>query len=151
MVHRLATVGVSVYALRRSGFVTEVLLLGHEDAAGEERWEPVSGAVAPEESELAAAVRGLSDGTGLRPERFYATGIYAEARDDAPAAGRVGVFVAFLGDEARVEPGAGHDRHAWIPLDRAAERLADGGERAALGAVRDRFVKRPPDESLRVL
>jgi ADP-ribose pyrophosphatase YjhB (NUDIX family) len=151
VVQRLETVGISVYALRRSGFVTEVLLLGREDAGGAERWQPVSGAVASDESELAAAVRGLADGTGLSPERFYATGIYAETAADATAPGRVGVFVAFVPEGARVEPASPHDRHVWLPLERAGERLGEAGEREALGAVRERFVKRPPDESLRVL
>ena len=141
------TTGIAVFVLRRaSASDTEVLLLRGEARGG---WSPVVGAIAADEREADAALRGVFEATALRPSRLYAA-TFLDQRDDPAhgAVGRTGVFVAFVEGDARVE-NAGE--FGWHSIRRATPLLDRDPERRALGHVLAEYVQQPPDESLRVL
>ncbi len=144
------TIGVAVYALRRDATRTEVLLVRH-GAGADEDWRPVAGGIRPDETEVGAALRGLAEETALAPERLYATGIHAENRDPGLGrTGRIGIFVAYVPQQARVVQGARAAEHTWLDFEAAGRETPHPSHRAVLAEIRQRFLQRPPDEALRV-
>ena len=144
------TIGVAVYALRRDATRTELLLVRH-GTGGEDDWRPVAGSIRPDETEVGAAVRGLAEETALAPERVYATGIHAENRDPSLGeTGRIGIFVAYVPQEARVVQDGGGAEHTWLEFEAAWREMPHPSSRAVLAEIRQRFLQRPPDEALRV-
>jgi len=147
-VERVETVSVLVVALRRREVQTEALLVRPAGNTACGRWDAARGGLAEGESEARAAIRVLGEQTGLAANRLYASGLALENRDPARGrAGRIGVFVAFVGPGAEGPPDTAS---RWLPLTAASELDADDGLGPLLAAVRERFVRTPPDEALRV-
>lgn len=144
--------GVATWVLRPGATSTDVLLLrepAEADPPGPQRpWGPVRGEVGGEETEADAALRSLEAATGLADRRVYASPVAVFA--PGPGLERVGVFVAIVPAEAEPVTGRPAEEHAWVPVREASARLADPTDRAALAEVDARFVRRAPDEALRV-
>jgi ADP-ribose pyrophosphatase YjhB (NUDIX family) len=139
---------VTVFVLRRTRRQETELLLHRAAADAADVWSPVTAAVAAAEREADAAYRAVVTGTGLDPSRLYAAGPLAL---DPSAPRRGGVFVAFVDAAAEVSTDTPGDELAWQPLRSAGERLAHTRDRSDAERVHDRFVRRPPDEALRIL
>ena len=147
----VSTVGVAVFALRRLPQRTQVLLLRRAGGDFAGQWAPVAGVVREGEPEAQAALRELFEETALDPGRLYATTIAAENTDPARGrTGRIGVFVAFVSPEDEVRLDAEHNEHAWLAFPQASERLPLDAQRRVLASVREQFVRRSPDEALRL-
>jgi dATP pyrophosphohydrolase len=150
-VRTVSTIGVAVFALRRLAHRTQVLLLRRAAGTFEGQWCPVAGSLRDGEPEAQAALRELREETALEPGRLYATTIAAENTDPALGrTGRIGVFVAFVSAEDEVRLDEEHNAHEWLALPQAAERLPLDAQRRALASVREEFVRRAPDEALRL-
>lgn len=153
----IRTVGIAVYVLRKHVTQTEVLLLraaGAPDPRGGSTgagWRPVAGDIRTHETEAQAALRETVEGTGLEPERLYAAPFRSENREpDQGPVGRIGIFVAYVDAEAMPRVGADEAETCWLPLGEAGPLLARPVHRDALAEIATRFVKRPPDEALRI-
>lgn len=147
----LEKIGVHVYVLRKHATSTDVLLVQTASGLAAGRWSPLAGAIDDDETEAEAALRQVSEATGLEPERVYATAILCDAGEAALGRpGRMGIFVAYVAPRADPELGTTYDGHAWVPMDRAGERLPEGEPRALLRSVEEQFCKRSPDEALRI-
>lgn len=145
--------GVAVFALRRgdADHDTRVLLLKRSAGSFRDRWAPVAGHLERGESESAAALRELAEETSLAPSALYALPLFVENVDAAlGAVGRIGVFVALVASASTVALDTEHSEFAWLRFDEARARLSLPTQTAALDAVREGFVRRPPDEALRV-
>lgn len=143
----IRTVGIAVYVLRKHVTETEVLLL----RAGHSGWSPVAGAIRSHETEAQAALRETVEETGLEPQRLYAAPFRSENREpEHGPVGRIGVFVAYVDTDAAPGVDADEARARWLPFAEATTLLARSLHRDALSEVATRFVKRPPDEALRV-
>lgn len=143
-----STCSVAVYVLRKVAGRTQVLL-PRGGRATDGGWCPSAATMDEDEREADAAVRRAAEEVGARPDRLYALPILAENRDAAAGpVGRIGLFVAFVSGSAALEPEAG--RSEWLDFDEAARTLASPAERDVLAEVRARFVRRPPDEALRI-
>jgi hypothetical protein len=108
----------------------------------------VTGPVAPAEREADAAYRAVVSGTGLDPTRLYASGTSGL---DPLAPHRGGVFVAFVDAAAEGSTVAPGDELSWQSLRSAGTRLASERDRNDAALVLESFVRRPPDEALRIL
>ncbi len=123
---------VDVYPLRRGPAGLETLVLRR--AAGGRcpgAWEVVHGSIEGDETPAAAAMRELSEETGLRPDRLYnlsrTESFYRHGADEI---GFIPVFAAWVNGEPRLS--AEHDRCEWLSLPAAQGRLAWPRERRAL-------------------
>lgn len=147
----LEKVGVRVYVLRKHVGVTEVLLVRSDAGPAPGDWAPLAGAIGGEETELEAVLRGMAE-AGLEPRRLYATALFSESGEAAVGLpGRVGIFVAFVGEGQVVRLGADRGEHAWLSTADASQHLPLGEARALLRAVEQQFCKRAPDEALRIV
>lgn len=116
---------VDVLVLRGAGEALECLALRRgTDGRCPGSWEVVHGHVEAGERPADAAIRELREETGYAPERLYnlsrVESFYLHRRD---LVALVGVFVAFVGDDAP-RLGGEHDAFAWLPWREAAQRLA---------------------------
>lgn len=116
---------VDVLVLRGAGGALECLALRRgTDGRCPGSWEVVHGHVEAGERPADAAIRELREETGYAPERLYnlsrVESFYLHRRD---VVALVGVFVAFVGDDAP-RLGGEHDSFAWLPWREAAQRLA---------------------------
>ncbi len=116
---------VDVLVLRGKGDALECLALRRGPGGRcPGSWEVVHGHVEPGELPADAAIRELREETGYAPARLYnlsrVESFYLHRRD---AVALVGVFVAFVNDEAP-RLGGEHDASEWLPWKKAAERLA---------------------------
>ena len=125
---------VDVYVLRRSPGGLEALCLrraGNTRCPGS--WETVHGHIKGGEKPADAAQRELKEETGLVPDRFYSVSrvesFYLHARDTMAL---IPVFAALVAANAVARVSDEHDAAEWLPLERAAERLAWPREGRAL-------------------
>lgn len=124
---------VDLYPLRRTGRGLEVLVLRRsKQGRCPGSWEVVHGSIEPGEVPRAAALRELSEETGLAPERLYNLSrieTFYRHRDDEVAF--IPVFAAFVASDS-VRLSDEHDASEWLPLALARERVAWPRERRAL-------------------
>lgn len=125
---------VDVYVLRPAGGGWEVLCLRRApDERSAETWETVHGHIDEGETPVAAAVRELSEETGLVAARFYnvsrVESFYLHRPDVVVL---IPVFCAFVAEGAEARLSAEHDAWEWLPPARAAARFAWPRERRAL-------------------
>ena len=116
---------VDVYVLRPSPEGLRCLVLRRAPGGRcPGSWETVHGHIEEGERPWEVAARELEEETGMVPERLYnlsrVESFYLHRRD---AVALVGVFVAFVNDEAP-RLGGEHDASEWLPWKKAAERLA---------------------------
>lgn len=128
---------VDVYVLRPGGPEPDVLCLRRapgERSAG--TWETVHGHIAKGEQPVDAALRELSEETGLVPERFYnasrVESFYLHRRD---VLALIPVFCAIVPGGAEPRLSAEHDTAVWLPPGDASLRFAWPRERRALADV----------------
>lgn len=146
---------VDVYVLREQGEGLECLAL-RRSAAGRYpgAWEAVHGHIEADERPAAAALRELSEETGLTPLRLYNLSrveVFYQHRLDEVALAPV--FVAFVTPDAPLRLGPEHDRAEWLPLAEARRRFAWPRERRALDDISQIFADGGPgpiDDVLRV-
>jgi dATP pyrophosphohydrolase len=132
---------VDVYVLRVGARGPEVLVLRR--SAGERcagTWESVHGHVEGGEVPVAAALRELTEETGLVPQRFYnlsrVESFYLHARDTVAL---IPAFCAIVGADAAVTVSGEHDRGEWVGAEEAARRFAWPRERRALADALELF------------
>jgi dATP pyrophosphohydrolase len=128
---------VEVYPFRRRGSRAEFLLLRR--AAGRPLpgvWQPVTGRRLARETPLSAAVRELSEETGLTPLRWWAVesiSVYYDVQADAVLA--LPLFAAELAPGDVVRLSAEHDAFAWVSPAAARRRVLWEAQRRGLDAV----------------
>lgn len=140
---RVGVVDVLVARLTDDGW--RVLLLRRAASARcPGAWEIVHGSIEPGERPSDAALRELREETGLVAERLYNVTVHAFHLHQNDSIQVAVAFCAFVApgtdegakgaedDEARVRRGVEHDRHEWLPVPAAAERLFWPQERRVL-------------------
>src|SRR3954447_15942700 len=117
---------VDVYVLRLRGSALECLVL-RRGSAGRcpGSWESVHGHIEGSEQPASAALRELSEETGLTQLRFYNLSrveLFYQHRTDEVSL--VPVFAAFVSPDATVQLGPEHDRFEWLLPEAARARFA---------------------------
>ena len=125
---------VDAYVLRGWGDHLEVLVLRRgPDGRCPGSWETVHGHIDPGETPSEAALREVTEETGLVPERWYNISrvelFYRHAADEVAL---IPVFVAWVGGEAKVILSPEHDATEWLRPAEARARFAWPRERRAL-------------------
>jgi dihydroneopterin triphosphate diphosphatase len=128
---------VDVYVLRHRGSVLEFLVLRRGPAGRcPGSWESVHGHIEGSEQPASAALRELSEETGLTQLRFYNMSrvelFYQHKTDEVSL---VPVFAAFVSPDATVQLGPEHDRFEWLLPQAARARFAWPRERRALDDI----------------
>jgi dATP pyrophosphohydrolase len=128
---------VDVYVLRLRGSALECLVL-RRGSAGRcpGSWESVHGHIEGSEQPASAALRELSEETGLTQLRFYNLSrveLFYQHRTDEVSL--VPVFAAFVSPDATVQLGPEHDRFEWLLPEAARARFAWPRERRALDDI----------------
>ena len=121
---------VDVFVLRRRGDDWEALVL--ERAPGVRcagAWETVHGRIEPGERPEDAALREVSEETGLGVERLYNVTVQPFYLHQEAAVMLAVVFAAVVAD-APLRLGAEHTRGEWMPIADAERRFAWPRERA---------------------
>lgn len=125
---------VDVYVVREGAGGIEILLLRRgENTRCTGAWEGVHGHIEGTETPVDAALREMSEETGLVPVRLYnlsrVESFYQHRLDEVAL---VPVFAAFVEADAPVRLSAEHDGFSWLSLGDAAGRFAWPRERRAL-------------------
>ncbi|HEY8259021.1 MAG TPA: NUDIX domain-containing protein [Gemmatimonadales bacterium] len=128
---------VDLYVIRGAGDMLEFLLLRR--AAGGRcpgSWEAVHGHIENGERPAEAALREMSEETGLAPTRLYnlsrVESFYQHRLDEVAL---VPVFAALVPEGAGVRIGAEHDRFQWLAPPEARSRFTWPRERRALDDI----------------
>ncbi len=127
--------GAALVLLRRHATTTDVMIVGIDGDAA-----PLPCAVPRSDASQLSVLEDLIRECGAGAvDRLYASALSVPGKD-----GPLGLFVGFASERTTVPPDA-----AWMDLREACRDLAPIWS-AALSAVRQRFVARPPDEALRI-
>ncbi len=141
---------VSLVALREAEAGYEILLLKRtQSLAG--TWCQIAGSLEDGETAWQAALRELSEETGLTPRALYSADtceqFYTAAADTITIAP---VFVAFVDRAAPVTLNAEHSDFRWVGFEDAAQMVSFGGQRRVLRWIEDEFIRRRPSDHLRI-
>ena len=142
---------VSVIAIHGQGERARTLLLRRARAHLHGLWTYAAGHIESGEKAWQAAVRELTEETGLRPAALYSADqceTYYDVREECITV--VPAFVALVGSDAVVRLDAEHDDHAWLSFPDAIARLPFGGQRTRYAHVHREFVLRTPSPALRM-
>jgi dATP pyrophosphohydrolase len=130
---------VSCYVLRRVGTEHEVLqLLRRPGVYMGETWQAVSGAIEADESAWQAALRELSEETGLVAVNFYR--LPSVHTFYIPELDRLSCsicFCAIVSADEDVVLNDEHTDHKWIPLADASEHFMWPSDYSALDEIRN--------------
>ena len=127
---------VDVYVLAREAGELRVLALQRgEDTRCPGSWESVHGHIADGEKPEDAALRELSEETGLDAERLYNVTVSAFYLHREETVQLAIAFAAIVAPGAPVTLGAEHVRSEWLSLADAARRFAWPREREALAHI----------------
>lgn len=139
---------VSLVAVRRAEERHEVLLMKRtQSLAGE--WCQVAGKIKDGEAAWQAALRELSEETGLKPDTFYSADTCEQFYEaDRDAVTIAPVFVAFIDNGAEVVLNHEHSAFRWVSFEEAAEMVAFGGQRRVLRWIEKEFIERKPSRHL---
>jgi general secretion pathway protein E len=114
---------VEVYVIRHNGGDWRVLALQRAvDAKRPGSWETVYGKIDSGERAEDAAVRELSEETGLEVKALYNVTVNSFYLHAKRTIEMCMVFAAFVDDDAEVTIGEEHQRHEWLSVDEACER-----------------------------
>jgi 8-oxo-dGTP pyrophosphatase MutT (NUDIX family) len=114
---------VEVYVIRHNGGDWRVLALQRAaDAKRPGSWETVYGKIDSGERPEDAAVRELSEETGLEVKALYNVTVNSFYLHAKRTIEMCIVFAAFVDDDAEVTIGEEHQRHEWLSVDEACER-----------------------------
>jgi type II secretory ATPase GspE/PulE/Tfp pilus assembly ATPase PilB-like protein/8-oxo-dGTP pyrophosphatase MutT (NUDIX family) len=146
---------VEVYVIRHNGGDWRVLALQRAaDAKRPGSWETVYGKTDSGEHPEDAAVRELSEETGLEPRALYNVTVNSFYLHAAHTIQMCIVFAAFVADDAEVALGEEHQRFEWLSVDEACERYTWPREAHALRDAR-RLLARgdagPVEDVLRII
>jgi len=95
-------------------------------------WEPVHGHIDPGEEPEDAALREVSEETGLVAERLYNVRVQPFYLHKTHVVQLAIVFAAFVAEPGSVTIGDEHQGAEWLTVDEALTRFAFPGERASL-------------------
>jgi dihydroneopterin triphosphate diphosphatase len=128
---------VDVYVLRLRGSVLECLMLRRGPGGRcPGSWESVHGHIEGSEPPASAALRELSEETGLTQLRLYNLSrveLFYQHRTDEVSL--VPVFAALVSPDAAVQLSPEHDRFEWLLPEAARARFAWPRERRALDDI----------------
>lgn len=140
----------SLFVLRRTPAGTQVLLLKRVgNLKGE--WCQIAGKLETGETAWQAALREMTEETGLTPSQFYSADIceqfYEVSLDTITLAP---VFVAYVEPDAQVVLNPEHSAFLWVSIDTAIEMVPFGGQRKVLRYIEDEFIVRSPNPLLKI-
>ena len=163
LVHELARVSavtdvkvgvVDVYAIDVSTSPWRALVLRRSrDTRCPGAWEAVHGHIEDGESPEQAAVRELSEETGLEPQRLYNVTVHAFYLHKLATVELAVVFCAFVDSSQTVTLGSEHSAHEWLSLSAAADRCVWPRAAQAYTEIRKLFAggdAGPAEDVLRV-
>lgn len=135
---------VSVVLLRKVGVGCEVLLLRRNHTLIGE-WCQIAGGIEDGEKAWEAALREVSEETGLSCDRLYSADICEQFYEaDRNAISMLPVFVGFVDAEAAVVINDEHSEFRWLPFETALGMVPFAGQRHVLKHVHAEFVQREP-------
>ncbi len=114
-------------------------------------WCQVAGGLEEGETAWQAALREITEETGLTPQRFYSGDIceqfYEPERDCISI---FPVFVAFVDPAARVTLNNEHSAYQWLDFDAARALVSFSGQRRILSEIEAEFIHRTPSAHLEI-
>ncbi len=127
---------VDVYVVQPREFGWRVLTLRRAaDARCPGAWETVHGSIDAGENPEDAAIRELSEETGLIAERLYSITVQPFYVVKTHTVQLAVVFAAFVGSNCEIALGIEHQAYEWLSVDEASQRFFWPAERAALQLV----------------
>ena len=142
---------ISAVLCRREGNETRVLMLRRAGKNLNGCWCQVAGGMEEGETAVKTALREIREETGLAPDRLYSADICEQFYDPGRECINVfPVFVGFVDRDQEVELNHEHSEFEWVSIDEAVERVPFPGQRALLRHVEREFIRREPNELLRI-
>lgn len=135
---------VCVAVLRGEGEETRFLAIRRARGVFMGAWTPVMGGIEPGERAPEAALRELTEETGLHARALYLAGAFDTFYDpQRDAIRKVAIFVARV-DARDVALDDAHDAHRWVTFEEAEQLLEFPSHRHLLADLRRDFVDRQP-------
>lgn len=134
---------VEVCVFKRVGVQVMYLLLQRaaDQMVYPDAWQIVTGRILPRERALDAALREFHEETGMTASRFWAVPHCAVFYDQDLDAVHVSPFFAIeVPHDAEPRLSREHQRYAWLPYERARERVLWHGQRQGLDVVHSDIV-----------
>lgn len=142
---------VSVIVIKGEGVNTRVLLLQRASEYLRGVWSYVAGHIESNETGWQAAIRELSEETGLTPHMLFATSFceqFYDAGNDCIMV--VPAFVARVSDDCVVQMNGEHSALRWLTFEVAMRELPFGSQRELFAYVLREFIDRSPSEHLQI-
>jgi dATP pyrophosphohydrolase len=142
---------ISAYVCRIEDAKGRYLILKRNSSYLPDSWQMVSGKIEKGEKAWEAALREITEETGLIPDRLYSVNKleqFYEANQNC--INLVPVFVGFIDSDQPVRLSPEHGEYQWVSPDEATNLLCFEHQAETMRFIEDMFVKQKPLEFLRI-
>ncbi len=142
---------IAAYVCKVEDGVCKHLILRRRSGYLGGTWQMISGRIERGEKGWEAALREITEETGLIPDRFYsANTLEAFYEVSQNCINLVPVFVGFLDTGQEVRLSHEHEEHRWVTTDEAEEYLVFQQQKDMLKTIEALFVRSKPNAALEI-
>ena len=143
--------GVAIVVIRAGNDEARFLLLRRTHRPVE-AWTYVAGGIEKDEKAHDAAVREVSEETGLEISALYSADLCEQFYEiEKNSIWIAPVFVAFVSEESSASINEEHSEYRWCTIEEAVEMLTFPGTREIVEKVNRYFIQETPNQFLRIV
>lgn len=142
---------IAAYICRVEGGKGRYLILKRKSSHLSDSWQMVSGKIEKGEKAWEAALREITEETGLIPDRFYSVNKLEQFYEASQnCINLVPIFVGFIDSDQPVKISPEHSEYKWVLPEEAKEFLCFEHQTETMCMIEKKFVKQKPLEFLRI-
>jgi len=142
---------IAAYICRIEDGIGRYLILKRKSSYLSSSWQMVSGKIEKGEKAWEAALREITEETGLIPDSLYSVNKleqFYEANQNC--INLVPIFVGFVDSDRAVKLSSEHSEYKWVLPEEAKELLCFEHQAETMREIETKFVKQKPLEFLRI-
>jgi dATP pyrophosphohydrolase len=142
---------ISAYVCRIEDGKGRYLILRRKSSYLSSSWQMVSGKIEKGEKAWEAALREITEETGLIPDRLYSVNKLEQFYEASQnCINLVPIFAGFVDSDQPVKLSPEHSEHKWVSPEESKEYLCFEHQTETMREIEAKFVKQKPLEFLRV-